>query len=120
MNEGRRNKVLAQLHHKLLGEPFEQPTAAEVEEVAWWEACALDRVRSSLAHAEADMVRERDRADGLVAEVRRLREALTPFAQKWTERRRPDGTAIDHPNEVPYLSVGVDLAHCQRAAEVLK
>jgi hypothetical protein len=49
------------------------------------------------------------------AEIARLREALKPFAALWTNRH---GT--DHPNEIPYLSVNVDLTHCKLAAEVLK
>jgi hypothetical protein len=73
MDETRRNEVLAQLHHKLLGEPFEQPSAAEVEEVAWWEACELDRVTASRDHLSASTTRERTRADGLAVEVGRLR-----------------------------------------------
>lgn len=63
LNEAQRTEVLAQLYHKLLGEAYEQPSTADVEEVAWWEACELDRVGSALAHAQADLKRLRAKDD---------------------------------------------------------
>lgn len=92
MTTERRNEVLAQLHHKLLGEAYEQPSAADVEEVAWSQACELDRVGAASEHRRVAMVHERDRADGLTAEVERLRKnAETAVA--FLEKRfgNPDG-----------------------------